>query len=85
MINNGIVIYNGYIKITLAVLLSYLDSRKFVSIFLDMPLLEKQNLLADTQVFKLEADESFIEAYGKYLVYGIADNFSKISIVIKEA
>ena len=79
MVNNGI------IRITLGALLSSLDARKNISVFLDFPLLEKQNLLADTQVFKLEADESFIEAYGKYLVYGIADNFSKISIVIKEA
>jgi hypothetical protein len=78
MINNGI------IKITLAALLSYLDSRKFVSIFLDMPLLEKQNLLADTQVYKLEADESFIEAYGDYPVIGIANNVTSLSIIIKE-
>lgn len=76
---------NGIIRITLEALLSSLDARKNISIFLDFPLLEKQNLLADTQVFKLEADESFIDAYGNYRVYGIADNLSRISIVIKEA
>lgn len=78
MINNGI------IRITLGDLLSSLDARKNISIFLDFPLLEKQNLLADTQVYKLEADESFINAYGDYPVIGIANNVTSLSIMIKE-
>jgi hypothetical protein len=78
MINNGI------IRITLGALLSSLDARKNISVFLDFPLLEKQNLLADTQVYKLEADESFIEAYGDYPVIGIANNITSLSIMIKE-
>ena len=78
MINNGI------IRITLGALLSSLDARKNISVFLDFPLLEKQNLLADTQVYKLEADESFIEAYGDYPVTGIANNLTSLSIMIKE-
>ncbi len=79
MINNGI------IRITLGALLRSLDARKNISVFLYFPLLEKQNLLADTQVYKLEADESFIEAYGDYPVTGIiANNLTSLSIMIKE-
>lgn len=76
---------NGFIRITLGALLSSLDARKNISIFLDFPLLEKQSLIADTQVYKLEADESFINAYGDYPVNGIiANNVTSLSIMIKE-